>query len=459
MRTPLSQTLLACTLLLPILGCSSAGETCPPEGCKDGVGARTGAADLDAGSDEDPDARDAGAGTPADAGTRDAPTDAAPRPRADAGGCVAESDAQFCARQRFACGAARGADNCGRSRAVASCGACAAGMECGDATRPNVCLGSPDDPALDDPARASFPFECQGTVISPAEIVEHVPQGWGVVWPTNSRNWNDTARVFKTRVAKRTCTQATGCGEWTDDTLAGFNDEELYLALAVDAAGTVEIAQADVQGNVLARRKLVTGETQLDLVRTTAPASPHRYKARLTRASDGRLCVSLATRLQTQSAPAGVVHERFDIGYAFSGAPVPRTTFPPPPDLVCAASPRATDSDIRGWFTAGATRRSLAAAESRRVTRQCHPVTGCSAYQVEGLPSAVMRGLIVNGSGFAIELSQAGRTLPISAGAFGDALEGGAVTAAGCVEYRAVTARAAGAGATAEAIVEEVRQR
>lgn len=67
---------------------------------------------------------------------------------ASAGGCTAETNAQFCSRRGKNCGSVTGTDNCGATRTVASCGTCTAPAFCGGGTTANVCRLPPTVPTL-----------------------------------------------------------------------------------------------------------------------------------------------------------------------------------------------------------------------------------------------------------------------------------------------------------------------
>ncbi|MFO0675741.1 MAG: hypothetical protein U0169_04365 [Polyangiaceae bacterium] len=300
----------------------------------------------------------------------------------------------------------------------------------------------PNDPELDDPARLSAPFECQGTPLDAASILEHVPQGYGAVLPTNAPNWNNTRRVLAVTGVVRTCNGATGCTAWSRST---FVTQELEVGFAVDPTGSLFLS--NVRSTSGQREVVLTPATSGDLqaeIQESSTSSKVRYKVRATRGMDGRMCLSLASKVDSRTNANGSVTESFDLGVGYAKEVVPRAVFPTPPgDFVCGGTP-ATDADIRGWFTTGATRSPLDFGTSRTLSRSCHAVTGCSEYKAETWFSGAPTALVVVANAFAYETTDAAGPMPIVNGAFtgagtvnrGGTVSGHVTTSPKCVDAR-----------------------
>jgi len=306
-----------------------------------------------------------------------------------------------------------------------------------------------DDPRLTDPSRPSFPYECQGTPMAVADVIEHFPLAADFIQVDNQRDWNDTGNIFNTAEVGRTCTSQTGCSGWA---LQGITtDPSYYLWLHVDGSGGVSLQQLDYNGAPILARTVPAGGFQMimggldDGVNPKPPAT--RYEVRIVRNADATGCLSAASLAITDPPRSdGSTYEHFLLGVAAlpARATIPRPTAAPRTTWANACQGTAAeDSVIASWFSPGSTSLSFssATATSRTSTQTCHPITGCTQWSYGTLPSWRLFGLQTNGSaGFALRIDN-DISVPIAHGAPGGAVSGsaysGLVATTGCVSYDA----------------------
>jgi hypothetical protein len=313
----------------------------------------------------------------------------------------------------------------------------------------NVEDAGADDPRLNDPSRPSFPYECQGTPMAVADMIEHFPLAADFINVENKRDWNDTANIFNTAEVGRTCTTQTGCSGWA---LQGTtSDPSYYLWLHVDGTGGVSLQQLDYNGAPIVTRVVSSGQLQMVMGGIDDGVNPKpgatRYEVRIVRNPDNTGCLSAASLAITDPPRSdGSTYEHFLLGVAALPAraaiprptPAPRTTWA----NACQGTP-AEDSVIATWFSPGSTSLTFsnATATSRTSTQACHPITGCTEWSYGTLPDWRLFGLQTNGSaGFALRIDTSG-SVPIVHGVPGGTVSGsayaGLVATSGCVSYDA----------------------
>jgi len=306
-----------------------------------------------------------------------------------------------------------------------------------------------DNPVLSDPSRPSFPYECQGTPMAAADMIEHFPLATDFINVEDAEDWNGTARVFNTAEVGRTCTPQTGCSGWAAQ--GTTNDPSYYLWLHVDGAGAVSLEQLDWQGAPVLARAVPAGEFQMvmggidDGVNPKPPAT--RYEVRVVRNADATGCLSAASIVSTDPPRSdGSTFQHFLLGVAAlpARAVIPRPT--PAPRTAwanaCQGTP-APDGVIASWFSPGTTSLTFsnASATSRTSTQSCHPITGCTEWSYGALPIWRLFGLQTNGStGFALRIDN-NVDVPIAQGVPSGTVSGsdyaGLVATSGCVSYDA----------------------
>jgi hypothetical protein len=251
----------------------------------------------------------------------------------------------------------------------------------------------------------SLPFECQGTPLDAAQVIEHIAQGNDSIQIRDgNREFGQLVfHVFKTT---RRCHPFTGCSDFAPDT---FNQDWYVTALFTTTTGELRLMEDPQNGSgwrtVTARE---TSDTQVLLHHNTNTGGRLRqYKVRITREGDGRACVSFAGESgQDPPVSDGSHLEWFWFGTTHLLAPVPRTTPQPlgPFSDECHGT-AASDAVIATWFAPGATRLTFTADQStvRSVMQTYHPITGCTEWT--GLPFfRELFGLQTTPLGFAMRL-------------------------------------------------------
>lgn len=311
---------------------------------------------------------------------------------------------------------------------------------------------TPDDPRLDDPSRASFPYECQGTPLSAADLTEHFAQGTDEILISNGRNWNNSASVLRVDQVARNCNPVTGCSTWTNQSAGiGLYRREFRLDLFVSAGGAVALHQEMYAAAPLTIGTIATADFQGVMGGVNdgvdALADAERYKVRAVRRADMSGCFSVAGVVHLNPTAADGSHsEYFYLGVATfaSRATIPRIVQPTlaPWPSQCAGT-AAEDATIATWFTSGATTKNFPVnGNARRAsTQDCHPITGCTPWVAEVAPSDELFGLQTTATGFALRFDYS-IAIPISHGhASGThptyGAVAGLVTTTGCVSYDA----------------------
>jgi hypothetical protein len=327
----------------------------------------------------------------------------------------------------------------------ASPGSCVLGS-CSYAPTPTSCaLGCQDatcfnpDPRLDDPARVSLPFECQGTPLDAAQVIEHIAQGDDSIQVRNGdREFGQFVfHVFRTT---RRCQPFTGCSDYVPDT---FNQDRYLIALFATTAGDLQLME-DPQDGSGWRTVAALGISDAQVLLHHNPSTGGRlrqYKLRITREDDGRACVSFAGESgQDPPVSDGSHLEWFWFGTTDLLAPVPRTSPPPLEPFPDECHGTAASSAMIGtWFAPGDTRLIFTADQStvRSMIQTCHPITGCTDWT--GLPFfRELFGLQTTSLGFAMRLDF-DVSLPLVDGAVDTTLPTGRytglVTTDKCVSY------------------------
>lgn len=248
------------------------------------------------------------------------------------------------------------------------------------------------DPRLEDPARISLPFECAGTPLTAAQIIEHVAQGGDSLQLINDSR-NPLLRVLTAFQTSRTCHPLTGCGAWRD------SDAESYLMrFWVSASGELQLIQDDVffAGHSEIEATITSADRQIAVHDSAHGGTKRQYKLRMTRADQGFACFSAASvREQDPPKDDGSYRELFWIAATTIAAPVPRTTPEPlaPWPFHCAGTP-ASNAEIASWFPSGQSQLAFRGNRASRLsTQQCHPITGCSPWDLQFLGSPQLQGL------------------------------------------------------------------
>lgn len=295
-----------------------------------------------------------------------------------------------------------------RLRTFADTGTCSNGS-CSYASSESTCeLGCRNttcfnpDPRLEDPARVSLPFECPGTPLSAAQIIEHVAQGGDTINLVDD-NRNPLFPAFTAFKTSRTCHPLTGCSAWMTS-----GDESYSMRLWVSASGDLQLIQDDESfaGHSEVEATISSGDLQTVFGSSSHGGTTRQYKVRITRTDDaGDGCVS-AVSVSQQDPPKndGSHVEWFWLAGTGIAAPVPRTTPAPlaPWPFKCAGTP-ASNAEVASWFPAGQTQLAFRGNNASRVsTQQCHPITGCSPWDLKFLTILQLRGLKATATAFTL---------------------------------------------------------
>jgi hypothetical protein len=318
-------------------------------------------------------------------------------------------------------------------------------------TPPPIPPTDPDDPALDDPARPSLPYECPGTPMTAAEAIEHIPQGDSSTLLANGKNWNNSRSVVRVYRVERKCHPATGCAPWQADTTTSINRHDYPFVLYVSHSGVLQLVEGLFNAPTPIKT-IATGDFQATFLAVPGEADARRYKTRITRLASGAGCFSAASTVsKNPPAPDGSTFEWFFWGKAeFSPRQtIPRVVQPARTAWASHCSPNdplATNAIIATWFPPGGTTKNFPTAGTpgnsrRESSQQCHPITGCTPWKDTFAPSDEMYGLQVTPSGFAVRFD-GNVSIPIVNGKISGThpqlgLVEGVVTSTKCVSYDA----------------------
>lgn len=310
---------------------------------------------------------------------------------------------------------------------------------------PTIDTGA-DNPALQDPARPSAPYECQGVTLTAATFVPYVAQGTSGFTADTRKNGDWQEWGLGLIKIQKTCTGATGCSAWQEAPGRAdweeFNSEMVRVGLRVAGNGVGYVINPlwQLQGNFGSvteeRKKVATTidlQLRLRLLNTSiAAVADVRQRMRIiaTTQSDGSMCVSAAGPVVHEAAADGTTTDWFWVGSATS--PVSLRSPTPDPALAsyqCTGAP-STDAQIAAIFSSGQAELDFAGASSAtQFEHSCHPLSGCTPYASTYLGGALV-AIAVDGPHFAARLNSeiTGPTYAITSGLFSiDASNAGSV--------------------------------
>jgi hypothetical protein len=242
----------------------------------------------------------------------------------------------------------------------------------GDPLQPET---HPDDPALRDPSR---PSNCTGlTALAPAQLADFFPDGSGFWDPAADPRKSDSTKMRFTDQF-RTCNQVTGCEMWWY-VVPNTNPEFIFL-FTYDG-NQLWLQEYDWTGQYITQRLIDSPLVTASFAVHTGTGSGWEMRRMAVMLTQKRICLETLVTSTTDAngthdrvTLAGFVHDYTTLTPRASPAPVPS----PSPTCTGAA---ATQAELVAWFKPGTVYASLLNETKQSVERECHPLTGCSAWR------------------------------------------------------------------------------
>ncbi len=267
---------------------------------------------------------------------------------------------------------------------------------------------------LSDPNRPSLSYECTGTPLTAAEIVKLFSPGLGWL-PLGLDSVMTTVQV------SRSCAPLTGCSAWTSKSTSSKVLAHAYYFSAKTTASLMATKYDSYWGKFNGGDVVPVSSGDIFLVNDQYERP---MRARLTRLTNGDICVSAATTVNTFGSK-----EDFIVGKGIVAPPPAGSALGAKPSLPqsgkCTPGEPSTQKLASSWFPPGTSNLNLVGEPSfcDSSYRYCHPVTGCSVWTNATCSSSPkVTGLRVASSGTELEAhlvqSSTHRYPTISGGAY-----------------------------------------